>query len=90
MPSECEILQGFPAGHTAIPYKRRKIAADEAEQSSLGGASVWQEGEQLFTDCMADGPRYKMIGNSQAVPNVRWILERVERQFVASQKRQAA
>lgn len=79
-PTECERLQGFPDGFTAIPYKRRKITADEAEQCALGGAAVWQEGNQWFTDCMADGPRYKMIGNSQAVPCIRWILERVERQ----------
>lgn len=79
MPTECERLQGFPDGFSAIPYKRRKIAADEAEQSALGGASVWRDGDQWFTDCMADGPRYKMIGNSQAVPCIRWILERVER-----------
>jgi DNA (cytosine-5)-methyltransferase 1 len=28
---------------------------------------------------MADGPRYKMIGNSQAVPVIRWIGERIEK-----------
>lgn len=27
----------------------------------------------------ADGPRYKAIGNSMAVPAIRWILERIER-----------
>lgn len=27
---------------------------------------------------MADGPRYKMLGNSKAVPVIRWVLERVE------------
>jgi DNA (cytosine-5)-methyltransferase 1 len=27
---------------------------------------------------MADGPRYKMLGNSMAVPVVRWIGERIE------------
>lgn len=26
---------------------------------------------------MADGPRYKMLGNSMAVPVVRWIGERI-------------
>lgn len=25
-----------------------------------------------------DGPRYKAIGNSMAVPNIRWIAERME------------
>lgn len=27
---------------------------------------------------MADGPRYKMLGNSKAVPCIGWVLERVE------------
>jgi DNA (cytosine-5)-methyltransferase 1 len=27
----------------------------------------------------ADGPRYKALGNSMAVPVLRWILERIER-----------
>jgi hypothetical protein len=26
----------------------------------------------------ADGPRYKALGNSWAVPNVRWLGERIE------------
>ena len=45
-PQECEVLQGFPPGHTAV-----------------SGA--------------ADGPRYKALGNSFAVPVVRWIGERI-------------
>ena len=52
-PVECEILQGFPAGHTAIP-----------------GA--------------ADGPRYKALGNSFAVPVVRWIGERIQAQEIST------
>lgn len=27
---------------------------------------------------MADGPRYKMIGNSMAVPNIKWLLQRIQ------------
>lgn len=42
------------------------------------GANVWQDDSgQHFTDCMADGPRYRMLGNSMAVPVIRWILSRV-------------
>jgi DNA (cytosine-5)-methyltransferase 1 len=26
---------------------------------------------------MADGPRYRMLGNSMAVPVVRWLGERI-------------
>lgn len=46
-PTECERLQGFPDGYTAIPKA-------------------------------ADGPRYKALGNSMAVPVMRWIGERIQ------------
>lgn len=46
-PTECERLQGFPDGYTAIP-----------------GA--------------ADGPRYKALGNSMAVPVMAWIGRRIQ------------
>ena len=49
-PVECERLQGFPDGHTAIPYRGKPAS---------------------------DGPRYKALGNSMAVPVMRWIGERI-------------
>ena len=51
-PTECERLQGFPDGHTDIPYKGKEHPAD--------------------------GPRYKALGNSMAVPVMRWIGERIQ------------
>ena len=54
-PVECERLQGFPDGYTAIPWRKKPAS-----------------------DC-PDGPRYKALGNSWAVPVVRWIGERIER-----------
>jgi DNA (cytosine-5)-methyltransferase 1 len=45
-PTECERLQGFPDGYTAIPKA-------------------------------ADGPRYKALGNSMAVPVMAWIGKRI-------------
>lgn len=50
MPSECELLQGYPRGYTAVRYRG---------------------------DAMTDGPRYKCLGNSWAVPVVRWIAQRI-------------
>ena len=50
-PKECERLQGFPDGYTAIQIKGKPAA---------------------------DGPRYKALGNSWAVPVVRWIGRRIE------------
>jgi site-specific DNA-cytosine methylase len=54
-PTECERLQGFPDGWTAIPYRGKP-----AEQCP-------------------DGPRYKALGNSMAVPVVRWIGQNLQR-----------
>lgn len=50
MPVECERLQGFPDGYTAIVRKGKPAA---------------------------DGPRYKALGNSWAIPPVRWIGMRI-------------
>lgn len=49
-PTECERLQGFPDGYTAIPYRGKPAA---------------------------DGPRYKALGNSMAVPVMAWIGRRI-------------
>ena len=54
-PVECERLQGFPDGYTAIPW--RKKPADQCP----------------------DGPRYKALGNSWAVPVVHWIGMRIQK-----------
>jgi DNA (cytosine-5)-methyltransferase 1 len=52
-PTECERLQGFPDGYTAIPWRKKPAS-----------------------EC-PDGPRYKVLGNSMAVPVMRWIGERI-------------
>jgi DNA (cytosine-5)-methyltransferase 1 len=51
MPVECERLQGFKDGYTAIQFRGKPAA---------------------------DGPRYKAIGNSWAIPPVRWIGKRID------------
>lgn len=53
-PTECERLQGFPDGHTLIPWRNKPA------------------------DQCPDGPRYKALGNSMAVPVMRWIGERIK------------
>ncbi|NML31808.1 DNA cytosine methyltransferase [Paraburkholderia antibiotica] len=50
-PLECERLQGFPDGYTAIPFNGKRAA---------------------------DGLRYKALGNSMAIPPMRWIGERIQ------------
>lgn len=52
LPTECEALQGFPRGYTAVPDARGKPSAD--------------------------GPRYKALGNSMAVPVMRWIGQQID------------
>lgn len=67
-PTEAERLQGFPDWHTKIPWK----------------FGYWPEGscpaearEELAEKC-PDGPRYKALGNSMAVPVMRWIGRRID------------
>jgi len=50
-PSECEYLQGFPAGHTDITFRKKPAA---------------------------DGPRYRALGNSMAVPCMVWLGHRIQ------------
>lgn len=50
-PTECERLQGFPDGHTLIPFRGKPAA---------------------------DGPRYKALGNSMAVPVMSWVAKQIE------------
>lgn len=56
-PNECETLQGFPSGHTYVPYRNGMAA---------------------------DGPRYKALGNSMAVPVISWIGSRIATQMEAA------
>ena len=60
-PTECERLQGFPDGYTAIPVPGKRL----------------KDGT-VATKAAADGPRYKALGNSMAVPVMRWIGERIQ------------
>lgn len=53
-PTECERLQGFPDGYTAIEWRNKPSS-----------------------DC-PDGPRYKALGNSMAVPVMNWIGKRID------------
>jgi len=53
-PVECERLQGFPDGYTAIPWRGKPA------------------------DQCPDGPRYKALGNSMAVPCMAWIGKRIK------------
>ncbi|MDF6926390.1 Dam family site-specific DNA-(adenine-N6)-methyltransferase, partial [Escherichia coli] len=70
-PIECERLQGFPDGHTLIPTEKRKtISSDELAYLRNHYPDLSEEEAAMLA---ADGPRYKAIGNSMAVPVMQWI-----------------
>lgn len=75
-PVECERLQGFPDNHTLIPTKKRKQITAE-EYAYLRHHRPELTAEQAYR-LAADGPRYKAIGNSMAVPVMRWIGSRIQ------------
>lgn len=62
-PTECERLQGFPDGWTDL---HGRVIAHKDGTTSLA------PGETL------DSHRYKALGNSMAVPVMRWIGERID------------
>ncbi len=78
-PVECERLQGFPDNHTLIPVEKRKKITEE-EYAYLRHHNPNMTAEEAYR-LAADGPRYKAIGNSMAVPVMRWIGERIMSQF---------
>lgn len=79
-PKECERLQGFPDGWTLIPEKKRNaLAADELAYLRLTHPDMPEEEAHRLA---ADGPRYKAIGNSMAVPVMRWIGDRIANQIM--------
>lgn len=80
-PTECERLQGFEDDYTLIPWRTWQEAARKG--TSYEGLLL-ERGMTLrgpsIEEC-PDGPRYKAIGNSKAVPVVRWIGRRIQLQL---------
>lgn len=76
-PRECERLQAFPDDYTLIPYgrviKMEKLEQDWIKYLLRGGVMTLEE----VCQAAADGPRYKALGNSWCVYNVRWLGRRV-------------
>lgn len=74
-PLEYERLQGFPDFHTLIPAnKRNTLIADELAYLREHFPDMPEEEAHRLA---ADGPRYKALGNSMAVPVMRWIGKRI-------------
>ena len=75
-PRECERLQGFPDDWTLVPNYRQKLRPDEIEELAVYLGIPLEEAIRL--GATPDGPRYKAIGNSMAVPVMRWIGGRID------------
>lgn len=72
-PVESERLQGMPDGHTLIPAgKRKKLSQDEIDYLRIYAPTLSDEELEML---VADGHRYKAIGNSMAVPVMRWLMK---------------
>lgn len=79
-PEECELLQGFPIGYTLIPgtsSKKRKGEDLSATIDYLMSLGVPRPEAPVLAHS-PDGPRYKALGNSWAVPVARWISRRID------------
>lgn len=76
LPVECERLQGFKDNYTLIPSaKARRIEEDLLKYLLLFFPEMSLEEARRTA---ADGPRFKALGNSMAVPCVRWVGERIQ------------
>ncbi|MNT44745.1 hypothetical protein D3C72_1812860 [compost metagenome] len=82
-PEECEALQAYPRGYTRIPSWNgwRAMDANETPESCrAAGMEVRQtQKTNKWRVRDVDGPRYKALGNSWCVTNVRWIGQRIDR-----------
>ena len=72
--------QGMPAAQVGASVRRLTPVECERLQGFPDGYTLIPWRRKRATDC-PDGPRYKAIGNSKAVPVVRWIGLRILQQL---------
>ncbi len=78
-PTECERLQGFKDGHTFIPTQRVPAKGQAKARAQMAkGDERFREIDGVIWVVAADGPRYKALGNSMAVPCMRFIGEGIQ------------
>lgn len=88
-PRECERLMGFPDDYTLIPYGRvskKKLDEDWIKYLMRGG-TISREAAQAAA---ADGPRYRALGNSMAVPCMAFIGRRIDAAIRAEESKAIA
>lgn len=80
-PTECERLQGMPDGHTNLsgsdPDRLLELMPQAHEMDARAKALLERKVRRWCRET-PDGPRYKAVGNSFAVPCVRWIFRRID------------
>lgn len=74
-PRECERLQGFPDDYTLIPT--RKVSKANQPKAAADTTGAFEEIAGEWWTMSADGPRYKALGNSWAVPKFVWLGKRI-------------
>lgn len=79
-PLECELLQGFWPGYTAVPTKKLNLAMKDPAMFAYQKRVL---AHLNFTDdqlmrLLPDSARYKALGNSWAVPNAQWVGMRIQ------------
>lgn len=72
-PVECERLQGFPDGYTDISWYKSKAGCFREELGKYG----CPEEQNAKLETATDGARFKALGNSMAVPVIRWLGEQI-------------
>jgi DNA (cytosine-5)-methyltransferase 1 len=79
-PRECEKLQGFEPDYTLVPFGRPSKAKLDQDflKYQLRGNPKHLKREDIDR-LAADGPRYKALGNSWAVPCARWVGQRIQK-----------
>ena len=88
-PEECEALQGFQRGYTRIPNWngwRDMDLGEHPDDLRAQGLKVKQSKTGKWRVNDPDGPRYKALGNSWAVPNVNWLGQRIAAAIGAAQR----
>ena len=76
-PLECERLQGFPDGYTDVDWLEC-CGLVIPESAGIHGCANCEGDKIARRRTMSDSARYKMLGNSMAVPVMRWLGTRIQ------------
>jgi len=76
-PRECERLQGFPDGFTMLPRDPAHVARQVQRLRRQLATRDLDLDDATLARMIGDGPRYRAIGNSMAVPVMRWLAQRI-------------